>query len=258
MVSLESQIHTFWVVSPLIVGEDGEAPVGAAAVEAGQDGQFGAGEAPLRAAPRLVAEPGQPVIEPAQLLVGEASPGHRGAHHLGDAVERDQVAVPLMSFDESFQATGDPGAPVGVDNRVLVLGGRIGGVEHTFEPQEQVDQFAEATGDHQWIHVDPERARRESPFGGPIAHGYLTLSLVSAMLPQVVEMTGFRMGVNYGTEKVRFPAPVPVGARLRYGATLDSATPFDGGIATVLTVTAEVEGAAKPSMVATVVLRRYL
>ena len=146
----------------------------------------------------------------------------------------------------------------GIEGVQGLVGQDLGSSEWVEITQEQVNRFAEATGDHQWIHVDPERARRESPFGGPIAHGYLTLSLVSAMLPQVVEMTGFRMGVNYGTEKVRFPAPVPVGARLRYGATLDSATPFDGGIATVLTVTAEVEGAAKPSMVATVVLRRYL
>ena len=71
--------------------------------------------------------------------------------------------------------------------------------------QEQVNRFAEATGDHQWIHVDPERAKKESPFGGPIAHGYLTLSLIPSLLPQILEITGFRMGVNYGTEKVRFP-----------------------------------------------------
>src|SRR3954470_6095507 len=94
--------------------------------------------------------------------------------------------------------------------------------------QEQVNQFADATGDHQWIHVDPERAARESPFGGPVAHGYLTLSLLPSLMPQIVEITGFRMGVNYGTDKVRFPAPVPVGSRVRAGATLDSATPIDG------------------------------
>jgi acyl dehydratase len=121
-----------------------------------------------------------------------------------------------------------------------------------------VDQFAEATGDHQWIHVDPERAARESPFGGPIAHGYLTLSLVPLLMPELLETTGFRMGVNYGTEKVRFPSPVPVGARVRAGAVLDSATPFDGGVQMVVTVTVEVEGQAKPAMVATTVSRRYL
>src|SRR3954464_1966513 len=91
--------------------------------------------------------------------------------------------------------------------------------------QEQVDRFADATGDHQWIHVDPERAAKESPFGGPVAHGFLTLSLLPMLLPQLLETTGFRMGVNYGTEKVRFPSPVPVGARIRAGAVVDSATP---------------------------------
>ena len=124
--------------------------------------------------------------------------------------------------------------------------------------QEQVNQFAEATGDHQWIHVDPERAKKESPFGGPIAHGYLTLSLIPSLLPQIVEIEGFRMGVNYGTEKVRFPSPVPVGSRVRAGATLESATPFDGGITMNMGVTVETEGGAKPAMVATVVYRRYV
>jgi acyl dehydratase len=124
--------------------------------------------------------------------------------------------------------------------------------------QEQVNQFADATGDHQWIHVDPERARKESPFGGPIAHGYLTLSLIPSLMPQIVEITGFRMGVNYGTEKVRFTAPVPVGRRVRAAATLESATPFDGGVQMNLGVTVEVEDGTKPAMVATVVYRRYL
>ena len=124
--------------------------------------------------------------------------------------------------------------------------------------QDRVNQFAEATGDHQWIHVDPERAKKESPFGGPIAHGYLTLSLIPALLPEIVEIEGFRMGVNYGTEKVRFPSPVPVGSRVRAGATLESATLFEGGIAMNMGVTVEVEGGTKPAMVATVVYRRYL
>ena len=124
--------------------------------------------------------------------------------------------------------------------------------------QDRIDRFADATDDHQWIHVDPERAAAESPFGGPIAHGYLTLSLLPMLVPQIVEITGFRMGVNYGTEKVRFPSPVPVGSRVRAGATLDSADPIDGGIAMVLTVTVEVEGGSKPAMVATSLSRRYL
>ena len=124
--------------------------------------------------------------------------------------------------------------------------------------QEHVNQFAEATGDHQWIHVDPERAVEESPFGGPIAHGYLTLSLLPMLVPQIIEMTGFRLTVNYGTEKVRFPSPVPVGSRIRAGATLDSATPIEGGAQILITVTVEIEGGSKPAMVATSVSRRYV
>jgi acyl dehydratase len=146
----------------------------------------------------------------------------------------------------------------GVEGVQSLVGKHLGHSEWVAITQEQVDRFAEATGDHQWIHVDPERAAEESPFGGPIAHGFLTLSLIPMLVPQIVEMTGFRMGVNYGTEKVRFPAPVPVGSRVRAGATLDSATPFDGGVQVDVTVTIEVEGQAKPAMVATTVSRRYL
>ena len=146
----------------------------------------------------------------------------------------------------------------GVDGVLAAVGQHLGHSEWLTITQERVNLFAEATDDHQWIHVDPERAKRESPFGEPIAHGYLTLSLIPSLLPQIVEITGFRMGVNYGTEKVRFPSPVPVGSRVRAGATLASATPFEGGIAMNMDVTVEVEGASKPSMVATVVYRRYL
>jgi acyl dehydratase len=146
----------------------------------------------------------------------------------------------------------------GVEGVQSLVGRHLGYSDWVTITQEQVDRFADATGDHQWIHVDPERAARESPFGGPIAHGYLTLSLIPSLLPQIVEISGFRMGVNYGTEKVRFPSPVPVGSRVRAGAALASATPFDGGIAMNMDVTVEVEGASKPAMVATVVYRRYL
>src|SRR5215213_11023839 len=138
------------------------------------------------------------------------------------------------------------------------VGDHLGWSDHVEITQEQVNLFADATGDHQWIHVDPERAKKESPFGGPIAHGYLTLSLLPSLLPQIVEIEGFRMGVNYGTEKVRFPSPVPVGSRVRAGATLESATPFDGGITMNMGVTVEIEDGSKPAMVATVVYRRYL
>ncbi len=146
----------------------------------------------------------------------------------------------------------------GVQGLQGLVGQHLGHSDWVEVTQEQVNLFAEATGDHQWIHVDVERAKAESPFGGPVAHGYLTLSLVPLLMPQILEITGFRMGVNYGTEKVRFPSPVPVGSRIRAGATLDSATPVDGGVQMVVTVTIELEGGTKPAMVATTVSRRYL
>lgn len=123
--------------------------------------------------------------------------------------------------------------------------------------QERVNQFAEATGDHQWIHVDPERAAKESPFGGPIAHGYLTLSLGPVLMPQVIATTGFRMGVNYGCNKVRFMSPVPVGARLRLGVTLVEVEDIPGGSQQTYDFVFECEGAAKPSCAAQVVFRSY-
>jgi acyl dehydratase len=115
--------------------------------------------------------------------------------------------------------------------------------------QDRVDTFAEATGDHQWIHVDVERARRDSPFGGPIAHGYLTLSLSNLVMPQLVEVRGVSLGVNYGTGKVRFPAPVPVGARVRGRGELVACDEVPGGVQTTIRITMEVEGGAKPACV---------
>ncbi|HEX6421448.1 MAG TPA: MaoC family dehydratase [Acidimicrobiales bacterium] len=128
--------------------------------------------------------------------------------------------------------------------------GTLLGTSDWFEiTQQQVDLFAEATGDHQWIHVDVARARRESPFGGPIAHGYLTLALTNRVLPQVVEVRGASMGVNYGTGRVRFPAPVPVGSRLRGRAELVACDDVPGGIQTTIVVTMEIEGGTKPACV---------
>ncbi|HEX8804887.1 MAG TPA: MaoC family dehydratase, partial [Acidimicrobiales bacterium] len=108
--------------------------------------------------------------------------------------------------------------------------------------QERVDRFAAATGDRQWIHVDVDRARRESPYGGPIAHGFLTLALTNLFLPQIVEVRGVSLGVNYGTGRVRFPAPVPVGSRVRASAELVACDEITGGIQTTIRVTVEVEG----------------
>ena len=123
--------------------------------------------------------------------------------------------------------------------------------------QQQVDLFADATGDHQWIHVDPERAKKESPFGGAIAHGYLTLSLAPVLLSQVYSVSGTSMGLNYGLNRVRFPSPVPVGSRLRLGATLQAIEEIPGGAQVVVAMTFEVEGQEKPACVAEAVYRFY-
>ncbi len=122
--------------------------------------------------------------------------------------------------------------------------------------QERIDAFAEATDDHQWIHVDPERAAR-GPFGTTIAHGYLTLSLAVPLVSEVVAVEGVAMGINYGTNRVRFPAPVPVGSRLRAGVELVASEGVDGGGQLTLAVVFEIEGAAKPACVAEVVYRYY-
>ena len=146
----------------------------------------------------------------------------------------------------------------GVEGVLAKVGHHLGHSEWVQITQEQVNQFAEATHDHQWIHVDVERAKKESPFGGPIAHGYLTLSLVSALAAQIIEATGFRMGVNYGADKIRFMSPVPVGARVRASATLDEAKQFEGGVQMNLGITMEIENQSKPAMVASILFRRYL
>jgi acyl dehydratase len=122
--------------------------------------------------------------------------------------------------------------------------------------QDQVNLFADATGDHQWIHVDVERAK-SGPFGGPIAHGYLTLSLGPVLLGEVLQVESISFGVNYGCNKVRFPTPVPVGAKLRMGAILANVEDVAGGVQATITLTFEVEGKDKPSCVADVVYRYY-
>ena len=123
--------------------------------------------------------------------------------------------------------------------------------------QDAVNLFADATGDHQWIHVDVERAKAESPFGGPIAHGYLTLSLLVPLLAQALTVSDAAMGVNYGLNKVRFPSPVPVGSKVRASATLKDVTEFPGGLQYTLTVTVEREGGEKPVCIAEPVYRVY-
>src|ERR1700690_1489235 len=118
-------------------------------------------------------------------------------------------------------------------------------------PQSRIDGFAEATGDHQWIHVDPARAAA-GPFGGTIAHGYLTLSMIIPLFAELLEVTGISMGINYGLNKVRFPAPVPVGSKIRLAAAVAAVEPVGDGQAVQLTAdfTVEVDGGAKPACVA--------
>ena len=123
-------------------------------------------------------------------------------------------------------------------------------------PQERIDAFAEATGDHQWIHVDPERAAA-GPFGTTIGHGYLTLSLIPAMSYEVLPRQEGGMGINYGLNRVRFPAPVPSGSRVRGTFRVDSTDEFEGGSQTTMTATIEREGGDKPVCVAEVVFRSY-
>jgi acyl dehydratase len=150
----------------------------------------------------------------------------------------------------------------GLDAVRAAVGTHLGSSDWTTVTQEQVQTFAEATGDFQWIHVDVDRANAESPFGGPIAHGYLTLSLTNLFIPQVVEVRGISAGLNRGTGKIRFPAPVPVGSRLRAGVQLVSVEDVvrDGvvtGIDTTMVITVEREGSDKPVCVVES-LSRYL
>jgi len=128
------------------------------------------------------------------------------------------------------------------------VGKHLGYSEWITVDQDRVNLFADATGDHQWIHVDVERAT-SGPFGAPIAHGYLTLSLSNYFLPQIVEVQGFSAGVNYGVDKVRFPSPVKVGSRVRAGAELAAVSDVTGGLQTTIVITVEVEGSPKPACV---------
>jgi acyl dehydratase len=137
------------------------------------------------------------------------------------------------------------------------VGQHLGYSDYVEITQEQVNLFADATGDHQWIHVDPERAQKESSFGGPIAHGYLTLSLGPTLSPQIIRVEGVKMAVNYGCNKVRFPSPVPVGSKLRLGAELTSVEDIAGGAQVTMTFTFECEGAPKPSCVSENIFRYY-
>jgi acyl dehydratase len=142
----------------------------------------------------------------------------------------------------------------GIDELKAAVGEELGTSDWMEITQEQVNTFADATGDHQWIHVDPERAK-DGPFGGTIAHGYLTMSLGPVLLPQVVMVTGFSMALNYGLNKLRFPSPVPVGSKVRLSAKLLAVDDVKGGVQTTYVLTYEVDGSEKPACVAEALYR---
>jgi acyl dehydratase len=135
-------------------------------------------------------------------------------------------------------------------------GSHLGYTEWREMTQERVDQFADVTEDHNFIHVDPERAN-QTPFGGTIAHGFLSLSLLAPVSQQLLQITDVAMGVNYGLDRVRFPAPLPVGARWRGGAEIVEVTEIPGGLQVKLRLTVEVEGSDKPAVVADSLIRAY-
>lgn len=145
-----------------------------------------------------------------------------------------------------------------VDDLKGLVGQELGVSEWLTVTQDRIQQFADATGDHQWIHTDPERAKRDSPFGGTIAHGFLTLSLASHFQKQLLEIRGgVRMGINYGLNRVRFMSPVRAGSRIRGRFTLQSLKAVTGAMEAVFAVTVEAEKSEKPCCAAEWVVRYY-
>jgi acyl dehydratase len=144
-----------------------------------------------------------------------------------------------------------------LDELRSAVGEQLGSSDWLEIDQKRIDLFAEATGDHQWIHVDPEKAVA-GPFGTTIAHGYLTLSLLPALVPQLMRVEGVRMGINYGSNKVRFPSPVPVGSRVRATGRIAEVTEVGDGVQLTTAVTVEREGGEKPVCVAETVSRFYV
>ena len=137
-----------------------------------------------------------------------------------------------------------------------LVGAELGHTEWREMTQERVDAFAEVTEDHNFIHVDPARAR-ETPFGGTIAHGYLTLSLLAPITQELLSVSDAAMGINYGLDRVRFPAPLPVGSRFRGAATITEVSPIEGGVQVKVAAAIEVADTPKPALVAECVFRYY-
>ena len=140
------------------------------------------------------------------------------------------------------------------DELKAAIGTHLGFSDWLVIDQQRIDQFADATGDHQWIHVDPEQAK-DGPFGTTIAHGYLTLSITNMFLPQLVTVSTAKLGINYGANKVRFPAPVPVDSRVRVGGEILEVEDVPGAVQMVVRLTVEVEGGSKPACVVESVTR---
>jgi acyl dehydratase len=145
---------------------------------------------------------------------------------------------------------------VSYDDLPSKVGESLGTSDYIEITQQRINDFADCTGDHQWIHVDVERAKA-GPFGGPIAHGFLTLSLAPTLVGGLLQVSGTSMGVNYGLNKVRFVSPVPTGSKLRASGILKEVSEVSGGYQCVLEATFETEGAAKPACVAELVFRYY-
>lgn len=145
---------------------------------------------------------------------------------------------------------------IDVDDLASLIGKTLGPSDWREVSQADVDTFADVTGDHQWIHIDPERAA-EGPFGGTIAHGFMTLSLIPVMIFELLTVEGTSLTVNYGLNKVRFPAPVPVGTAVRGSAELTSVDDIQGGVQGISTMTIERDGGSKPVCVAESVFRYY-
>jgi acyl dehydratase len=152
--------------------------------------------------------------------------------------------MPLVNIENIKALSGLAGQEVAVSDWLEVA-------------QERINQFAEATEDRQWIHIDPERAKHESPFGETIAHGFLTLSLLSELGKRAMSVGGVRMGINYGLNRVRFVSPVPAGARIRGRFVLNQVEAIKGGVQAIWNVTVERDGAAKPCCVAEWLVRYY-
>ena len=165
--------------------------------------------------------------------------------NLGYSTNYSQVFhILIFSFDSIIMVLEN------LDELKKAAGKEFGPSEWLTITQEMVNDFAKATHDHQWIHVDVERANRESPFGGPIAHGFMTVSLISHFLESVLQVKSAKMGINYGLNKVRFTSAVPVGSRLRMKGTIKEVVQHRPGVKMVLNCVIEMEGKPKPACIA--------